>query len=94
MGGQGQGLFRFIGGSEIIDKFRTEADVKEILATSLAYTPLDQAKAYLGKPGERGKLHDIFDTVMQLNLENGAAETKLDSNQQIDNAVINLVAGN
>lgn len=31
MGGQGQGLFRFIGGSEIIDKFRTEADVKEIL---------------------------------------------------------------
>ncbi|MFN4142920.1 ABC transporter substrate-binding protein [Aestuariivirga sp.] len=72
----------------------TPADVKEILATSLAYTPLDQAKAYLGKPGERGKLHDIFDTVMQLNLENGAAENKLDSNQQIDNTVINQVTGN
>lgn len=72
----------------------TPADVKEILATSLAYTPLDQAQAYLGKPGERGKLHDIFDTVMQLNLENGAADNKLDSNQQIDNSVINLVAGN
>jgi NitT/TauT family transport system substrate-binding protein len=72
----------------------TAADVKEILATSLAYTTLDQAKAYLGKPGERGKLHEVFDTVMQLNLENGAAETKLDSNQQIDNTVINLLAGN
>ena len=47
-----------------------------------------------GKAGERGKLHDIFDTVMQLNLENGAAETKLDSNQQIDNAVINTLHGN
>ena len=70
----------------------TPADVKEILATSLAYTPLPEAQAYLGKPGERGKLHDIFDTVMQLNLENGAADNKLDSNQQIDNAVINTVA--
>jgi NitT/TauT family transport system substrate-binding protein len=68
------------------------ADVKEILATSLAYTPLPEAQAYLGKQGERGKLHDIFDTVMQLNLENGAADNKLDSNQQIDNAVINTVA--
>ena len=37
-----------------------------------------EAKAYLGKPGERGKLHDIFDTVMELNLENGAADNKLD----------------
>jgi NitT/TauT family transport system substrate-binding protein len=70
----------------------TPADVKEILATSLAYTPIAEAQAYLGKTGERGKLHDIFDTVMQLNLENGAADNKLDSNQQIDNAVINTVA--
>ena len=53
---------------------------------------LADAKAYLGAPGARGKLHDIFDTVMVLNLENGAADTKLDSNQQIDNAVINSVA--
>jgi NitT/TauT family transport system substrate-binding protein len=69
----------------------TAADVKEILATSLAYTPLDMSLQYLGKAGERGKLHDIFDTVMTLNLENGAADTKLDSNQQIDNSVINQV---
>ena len=67
----------------------TEADVTGILATSLAYTPLAEAKTYLGKTGERGKLHGIFDTVMDLNLENGAADNKLDSNQQIDNSVIN-----
>jgi NitT/TauT family transport system substrate-binding protein len=70
----------------------TAADVKEILATSLAYIPLAEARAYMGKPGERGKLHDIFDTVMQLNLENGAADVKLDSNTQIDNATINAIA--
>jgi NitT/TauT family transport system substrate-binding protein len=69
----------------------TPDEVKEILASSLAYTPLAEAKAYMGKAGERGKLHDIFDTVMQLNLENGAADNKLDSNQQIDNAVINTL---
>ena len=45
-----------------------------------------------GTAGARGKLHDIFDEVMQLNLDNGAAEIKLDASQQIDNAVINSVA--
>jgi NitT/TauT family transport system substrate-binding protein len=70
----------------------TPDDVKDILSTSLAYTSLADAKAYLGKTHERGKLHDIFDTVMTLNLENGAADNKLDSNQQIDNSAINDVA--
>lgn len=69
----------------------TAAEVTDILTTSLAYTTLDDAKAYLGKPGEKGTLHDIFDTVMQLNLENGAADNKLDASQQIDNAVINTI---
>jgi NitT/TauT family transport system substrate-binding protein len=69
----------------------TPDEVKDILATSLAYTPLADAASYLGKPGQRGKLHDIFDTVMQLNLENGAADNKLDANQQIDNSVINTL---
>jgi NitT/TauT family transport system substrate-binding protein len=66
-------------------------EVKEILNTSLAYTPLVDSKMYMGKPGERGKLHEIFDTVMTLNLENGAAEIDLDADQQIDNSVINMI---
>jgi NitT/TauT family transport system substrate-binding protein len=70
----------------------TPDEVKDILTTSLAYTSLNDALAYMGKASERGKLHDIFDTVMTLNLENGAADNKLDSNQQIDNSVINQLA--
>ena len=70
----------------------TPADVKEILATSLAYTTREDAAAYLGKAGGRGTLHDIFDTVMTLNIDNGAADNKLDSNLQIDNSVINSIA--
>ncbi len=71
----------------------TADEVKEILSSSLAYTPLGEALDFMGKPGQRGKLHDIFDTVMSLNLENGAADNKLDSNQQIDSSVINRLAG-
>ena len=67
----------------------TTEEVKEILNTSLAYTPMSEAISYMGKPGERGKLHEIFDTVMSLNLENGAADNDLEADQQIDNSVIN-----
>lgn len=70
----------------------TPTEVKDILTTSLAYTSLGDAVAFMGKTGARGKLHDIFDTVMTLNLENGAADTKLDPNQQIDNSVVNSIA--
>jgi len=69
----------------------TPADVKEILATSLAYTTLDEAKGYMGKAGEKGKLHEIFDIVMALNLDNGAADNHLEAAQQIDNSVINTL---
>jgi NitT/TauT family transport system substrate-binding protein len=70
----------------------TPAEVKDILTTSLAYTSREDAATYLGKTGARGTLHDIFDTVMTLNIDNGAADNKLDSNQQIDNSVINNIA--
>ncbi len=66
----------------------SEADVKDILDTSLVYTDYKETSDYIGAPGKPGKLYDIFNTVMELNLENGAAETKLDPNQQIDPSVI------
>jgi len=68
--------------------FKLSPEEYEELLANLVYTPYEQAAEYLGTGGQRGKLHDLFDTVMQLNLENGAAEVKLDSNQQIDNSII------
>ena len=41
-----------------------------------------------GTPGKPGKLYEIFDTVMQLNLENGAADNKLDATTEIDPSII------
>ncbi len=66
----------------------TEAETKDTIASALKFTNLAEAKTYLGKPGAPGKLYEIFDTVMGLNLENGAADNKLAADQQIDNSVI------
>jgi NitT/TauT family transport system substrate-binding protein len=65
----------------------TPEEYEEVLA-NLVYTSYEEAVEYMGTNGQRGKLHDLYDTVMDLNLENGAADVKLDSNQQIDNSII------
>lgn len=72
----------------------TPDEVTEVVETSLGYNDLAEAKAYMGATGERGTLHEVFETVMQLNLENGAAETELVAEEQIDNSVINQVGPN
>jgi NitT/TauT family transport system substrate-binding protein len=66
----------------------TEAEAKETIDGALKYTNLAEAKMYIGKPGAPGKLYEIFDTVMELNLENGAADNKLAADKQIDSSVI------
>lgn len=70
----------------------SDDEVKEILDTSLVYTDLSDAVDYIGTDGKPGKLSEIFGTVMQLNLENGAAETELSADKQIDQSVITSLA--
>ena len=69
----------------------SDAEVKQVIDTSLVYCDLATAAADLGTPEKPGKLYGIFDTVMQLNLENGAAETRLDAAKQIDSSVMSAV---
>ena len=71
----------------------TPDDVTGVVKGSLAYTDLATAKAYMGTDGKLGKLGGIFDTVMGLNLENGAADNKLVAGEQIDNSIISTVTG-
>ncbi len=70
----------------------TPEEVTGVVTSSITYNNLAEAKAYMGAPGERGALHGIFDTVMALNLENGAADNRLVAEEQIDNSIINQVA--
>ncbi|WP_333833988.1 ABC transporter substrate-binding protein [Rubrimonas sp.] len=62
----------------------TPADITEIVETSLAYTTYEEAVEFLGTPDAPGKLHAVFDQVMALNLDFGAADVKLDAAGEID----------
>lgn len=66
----------------------TAADVTEIIETSMAYTTYEEAVEFLGSEGGTGKLHGVFDEVMQLNIDYGAAETVLDPAGEIDNSLL------
>ena len=63
-------------------------EVTDIINTSLRYTTYEEAVEFLGTDGKPGKLQPLFDQVMQLNLDFGAADTKLDAATQIDNSVV------
>ena len=55
---------------------------------SLEYTGFKTTSEYFGKPGTPGSLFKVFDEVMPLNLENGAADTALKSADHIDSSVV------
>lgn len=63
-------------------------DIEDVVKGSIAYTTYEDAVDNMGAPGGTGILHKTFDTLMQLNLENGAADGKLVATQQINNTVI------
>jgi NitT/TauT family transport system substrate-binding protein len=67
-------------------------DFEASIKGSLVYTGYNSVKAALGTPAAPGTLYRTFDTVMQLNLENGAAEHRLAAETSIDSSVIAAVA--
>jgi NitT/TauT family transport system substrate-binding protein len=69
-----------------------EADVKDTLTTSLTFTSKKDTLDYIGTKGKPGRLYDIFKLVMDLNLENGAADNKLVAEEQIDPSVMSKLA--
>ncbi len=54
----------------------------------LHYIDYNDALKALGEPGTPGALYNIFNTIMELNLENGAATQKLLPANSIDNSII------
>ena len=63
-------------------------EVTEIVDTPLACAPYEQAVAFLGTPDAHATLHDTFDQIMEMNLEFGAAEVRLDPAREIDPSVL------
>ncbi len=68
------------------------ADFKASIDGSLVYTGLANTQSELGTSAKPGTLYGVFDTLMGLNLENGAATTKLSATKSIDTSVITTIA--
>ena len=63
-------------------------EVTEIIDTSLAYTTYEQSVEFIGTADAPGTLYGFFDQIMDLNIEFGAAEIKLDAAGEIDSSVL------
>ena len=68
------------------------ADFKASIDGSLVYTDYKQTAEFFGKPGAPGSLYKIFDTVMELNLENGAADHKLVATSSMTSSVMSTIS--
>lgn len=68
------------------------ADFKASIDGSLVYTGLAQTQSEIGTTAKPGSLYTVFNTLMGLNLENGAAITKLSAAKSIDNSVITKIS--
>lgn len=64
-------------------------DFKASIDGSLAYTSYEDTTSFFG--GGKGKIYSVFDELMTLNLENGAASTKLSAKASIDPSVISAI---
>jgi NitT/TauT family transport system substrate-binding protein len=68
------------------------ADFKASIDGTLTYTSLTDTQGMIGAPGKPGTLYNVFDTLMSLNLENGAAGHKLDAAKSIDSTVVSSLS--
>ena len=66
----------------------TPAAFKSSIEGRMVYTGLASSQKMLGSPEAPGILYEVYDTMIQLNLENGAANHKLTARHSIDSALI------
>lgn len=67
------------------------ADFKASIDGTLVYTSLADTQGMIGSAGKPGTLYGVFDTLMGLNLENGAADHQLSAAKSIDPAVVSTI---
>ncbi len=68
----------------------TPDDFKATLP-NFRYTPLAEAKSFIGTPDKEGRVYDIFRQAMDLNLEFGSSDVKLLPEDHIDRSIIDRV---
>ncbi|RAR54928.1 NitT/TauT family transport system substrate-binding protein [Paraburkholderia unamae] len=71
---------------------QSEKDFKASIDGSLSYTSLDTAKQYFGAAGQPGSIYKTFDTLMKLNLANGASDHTLSAAGSFDGSALQSIS--
>jgi NitT/TauT family transport system substrate-binding protein len=58
---------------------------------NVKYTPFDEAKHFIGTVDKEGRGYEVFREAMDLNLEFGSADVKLNPEDHIDRSIINQI---
>jgi NitT/TauT family transport system substrate-binding protein len=72
----------------------SDKDFQASIDGSLKYTSLDMAKQYFGTTPKPGSIYRTFDTLMQLNLANGASDHTLSAASSFDNSALQSITTN
>jgi NitT/TauT family transport system substrate-binding protein len=70
------------------------ADFKASIDGSLVYTGLANTQSQIGTAAKPGTLYGVFNTLMGLNLENGAANHHLSATKSIDPSIVSSISQN
>jgi NitT/TauT family transport system substrate-binding protein len=73
----------------IAKHFSITADDFKATLPNFRYTPLAEAKDFIGTADKEGRAYEIFNQTMELNLEFGSSDVKLVPQDHIDRSIIN-----
>jgi NitT/TauT family transport system substrate-binding protein len=73
----------------IAKQFSITADDFKATLPNFRYTPLAEAKDFIGTVDKEGRVYEIFNETMDLNLEFGSSDVKLLPQDHIDRSIIN-----
>jgi NitT/TauT family transport system substrate-binding protein len=75
----------------IAKHFSITVDDFKATLPNFRYTPLDEAKNFIGTADKPGRAYEVFREAMDLNLEFGASDVKLYPEDHIDPSIINQI---
>jgi NitT/TauT family transport system substrate-binding protein len=70
----------------------SDKEFKDSIDGSLTYTSLKTARAYFGSTAKPGSLYGTFDTLMKLNLSNGASDHTLSAAASFDGSALESIS--
>jgi NitT/TauT family transport system substrate-binding protein len=78
----------------IAKQFSITPDDFKATLPNFHYTPYEKSKELMGAKGQEGRIHEVFREAMDLNLEFGSSDVKLNPEDHLDNTLINQVQKN